>query len=568
MSSCIARYLTRLLATVVTVGLLFGLGGCFGQSRQPDAGSVKTATQQIPADSSVAVFTPSDGISISQHTPLNKWTKLVPRLTKAMVAEGFRPKNISHRSDGDLKSQSNAIQDFVVSKLSSATATQARRTTLIVAPIIETDAACRQYGDYFTAPSQDTKAKDGGTDATTSSEFSQSDPANDGKAGDNPHDTSPKSGSDRPSDTSDDMSKGGASKDTDQQSTRRLAKSLRLAQRAGAHVVVLSNPIDGVKPDAFVDLSDAKTIGRMQAMQLTTKLALDKATSNHPKAIEILLPAESDDTGVLSNKQDDSPSESDISHRFSQEAFSAIWEVLGPYFKDGRAISPSGLLTGSSTKDDWKHLVVDASKTSQIRSALDGRLTDSKEEAKHVDGIIAMNDFVSSAVVDELSSLKYTGSSADINPDITVSGIVGSITGRREVNRQAVPAPKGSGADSNGSKAAGEKAGKDSEKNAVDLSWPIVTGYGGYMDMLPHIVDGAQWMTGLENIDKIGQDIAQVVVNLTVGEPIDSFPFISTTTTAAGKVLTIREELIAISASNLKSTLIDPGYISLADAGL
>jgi hypothetical protein len=30
----------------------------------------------------------------------------------------------------------------------------------------------------------------------------------------------------------------------------------------------------------------------------------------------------------------------------------------------------------------------------------------------------------------------------------------------------------------------------------------------------------------------------------------------------------IHEQLLAVSASNLKRTLIDPGYISLADAGL
>jgi hypothetical protein len=34
------------------------------------------------------------------------------------------------------------------------------------------------------------------------------------------------------------------------------------------------------------------------------------------------------------------------------------------------------------------------------------------------------------------------------------------------------------------------------------------------------------------------------------------------------KVPTISGPLLAVSASNLKVTLIDPGYISLADAGL
>ena len=34
------------------------------------------------------------------------------------------------------------------------------------------------------------------------------------------------------------------------------------------------------------------------------------------------------------------------------------------------------------------------------------------------------------------------------------------------------------------------------------------------------------------------------------------------------KIPTINEPLLAVSASNLKSALIAPGYISLADAGL
>lgn len=37
----------------------------------------------------------------------------------------------------------------------------------------------------------------------------------------------------------------------------------------------------------------------------------------------------------------------------------------------------------------------------------------------------------------------------------------------------------------------------------------------------------------------------------------------------AGKNMpTLRPDLVAVSASNLKSTLIDPGYITLADAGM
>ena len=40
-------------------------------------------------------------------------------------------------------------------------------------------------------------------------------------------------------------------------------------------------------------------------------------------------------------------------------------------------------------------------------------------------------------------------------------------------------------------------------------------------------------------------------------------------TTVNGKTLpVITEDLVAVSASNLKVELIDPGYVTLADAGL
>jgi hypothetical protein len=572
MSSCAARCLTRLLSAGITVGLLCGLTGCGGQQPQSDTSDAKSKTQQTLADSNVAIFTPSDGISISQHTPLNKWTKLVPQLNKALTDQGVRSKNIYHHTDGDLESQTTAVKDFVSSNLSSKAATQAKRTTLIVAPVIKIDSSSRQYGDYFTSSSGDIDGNDKQSNSTNEN-GANSDQTGTNIGGDTGQDEQhPTSEPDSSQTTGrSDNEHEQSSQSVDQQSTKRLANSLKLAQRSGAHVVVLSNPIDGVNPDVFVNLSDAQAIGRMQAMQLTSKLALDQATSNHPKSIEVLLPANSDDTndsGTSSGKKDGTTSDEGYTSAFNKDAFAAIWDVLEPYFKDGRAVSPSGLLTPTTTKNDWKNLVIDASKTSQIKSAVDTRLTDSKGVSMHVDGIIAMNDFVSSAVVDELSALKYTGSSADINPDISVSGIVGSLTGRQEVNRQPVPAPRGSNSSPQSSDGRNTTSGKDDDKAPVDLSWPIVTGYGAYIDMLPHIVDGAQWMTGLENIDKIGRDIAQVTVNLTLAKPIKALPFISGDTTGSDKVPTIHEELVAVSANNLKTTLIDPGYISLADAGL
>ncbi len=50
-----------------------------------------------------------------------------------------------------------------------------------------------------------------------------------------------------------------------------------------------------------------------------------------------------------------------------------------------------------------------------------------------------MNNYIASEVIKELDDLGYTGSAADINPQITISGIVGNITGKKDLSRDAVP---------------------------------------------------------------------------------------------------------------------------------
>lgn len=100
------------------------------------------------------MFTPSDGITLNQQVPLNKWAKLVPDLTKALVDAGFKKGDINHTTSDSLDKQSRAIQDFVVDHLSNNTtddsgiAIAPDNMTLLVAPVVEADASTRQYGDY------------------------------------------------------------------------------------------------------------------------------------------------------------------------------------------------------------------------------------------------------------------------------------------------------------------------------------------------------------------------------------------------------------------------------------
>ena len=76
-------------------------------------------------------------------------------------------------------------------------------------------------------------------------------------------------------------------------------------------------------------------------------------------------------------------------------------------------------------------------------------------------------------------------------------------------------------------------------------------------------------MTGMEDRQTIATDIAQACAKLNKDEALNSMPSIrNSEVDGVKKIPTINEPLLAVSAGNLKSALIDPGYISLADAGL
>ena len=344
----------------------------------------------------------------------------------------------------------------------------------------------------------------------------------------------------------------------------RLVSSLKLAKESGMHVVLLGNSIEGYRPDAFVKFSDAQTIGKLQAEKMVSKLKLDKASKDNPKYIEVLLPYTAVDEKGNANDS-----------TFAQEAFRGIWQVLGSYYQKGVVESPSGTLDGKSTENDWQAVAYDAAKEGSTAKVLDKRLakTDGQSTLTRIDGIITMNDYIASEVVKELDDLGYTGSAADINPQITISGIVGNITGKKDLSRDAVPDPIKSpeNDNANDSSSSDDDADKDTSASDKDRDsqWPLVTGYGAYVSNIPSIVNGKQWMTGMEDRQTIATDIAQACARLNKNEALNSMPSIRNSEVGGvKKIPTINEPLLAVSASNLKSALIAPGYISLADAGL
>ncbi|MEE1295568.1 MAG: hypothetical protein UHD09_01670 [Bifidobacterium sp.] len=438
----------------------------------------------------VALFTPNDGFTLAQDVPLNTWHRLASTLEDDLVSQGFDKDDIATHTSGDLAAQSQAVQDYVVDH-------------------VDADERDEQYADPQGASQSTTLVV---APAIASNGVTR-------YYGD--YVTVP----------------SGTADSDDAAAVTRLANALKLAKKGGMHVVMVGNGIDGFTPDATVTLATAADIGAMEARQLVGKLRLDAASNANPKYVEVLLPVAKDN---------------DQAERFAQEAFKGVWQVLGPYFRSGKAISPSLRLSSSSGEDDWRDVAFTADSSGdvakELRERLDAKGSDDKRT--RIDGIVAMNDFAAAAVCQELTDLKYTGSAADINPSITIGDVVGNMTGKQDLTRRQVPDP---------TKAPTGDADR-SEEATDDSQWPIVTGFGAYISNMPDIVNGKQWMTGLVNPREGALDISQLCRYYNQGLDTKELDFL--------KDGAVAPQLEAVSAGNLKAALIDPGYITLADAGL
>lgn len=514
--------MARLAAAVAGIALLLSIGACspFASSTSTDTDSDTTA-QTNSSTGSAVLFMPSDGITVSQRTPLNTWAKLTPRIVAALKKNGMKNANITTFTSENLDKQSHSVQDWVVDYTSEAKSS-ASETTLIIAPALSLNTSLKQYGDYVTQPRSNASSQEDSEQATAN---------NDEGEQDNTEHT-----------------------ETDEKAEARLRSALQLAKQSGVHVILVANTIQDFTPHVFVQCSTPEQIGELQANMLVSKLDLATATSSNPKAIEVFIPYSSD-------ANDD---ETNLGEEFAKEAFKGIWKVLQPYYAQGKVYSPSDTLTSDSTEDSWIEVAFDTNEDTQVAQVIKQRLPVKKSEegeiCTRIDGILALNDVFAAQVTEQLANLGYSGSAADINPSITISGILGNIVGNKDLKREAVPDPAQSADDDTTSASTDE----------CNNRWPIVTGFGAYVDNLPQIVNGKQWATGLENREALANDIAETVLHLNREESLENIDYISKGNIdgITSKASIIHENLLAVSASNLKTTLIDTGYISMADAGL
>lgn len=555
----------------------------------------------------VVIFTPSDGLALTRHKPLSTWDHLVPEIVKDLKNKGFNDDSITTKTSSSLSQQSQDVQDYVVNLLTSLhlenhnnknkqntgnsnekIKKKLSKTTIVIAPWTNKNGN-NNYGDYATLPT------------SNKTEYTKN---NQGLlAGKND------------------------SEDTDKNillSQKRLASSLRLAQKSGMHVVMLSRSIPGFKPDVLFHLSDASSIGETQAETLVQKLALDRATRENPRYIEVLLPChnqkninlhaktnsgtngqnsndsngsndsdsnnadsnsenqnsssnnnqESQNSGENSSKDNaNTNSSTQLEDEFAKEAFAGMWKVLRPYFASGTLLSTSGKLHANSSEKDWINVAFDADNSDAVKTELKNRITKNDNllapSPMHVDGIIALDDQVALQASQTLSDLGYEGSAADINPSFTLPNVIGNFIGKRNLIKRPVPSPKNS-SNKNAKDAQISKEQSEDANDAANVKkWPAITGYGAYKNIMPNIVSGKQWMTTIEHQAQISKDITEMCDSLNSTGNLSTKIATKQSTIEPGiTVPTVYEQLIAVSATNLKARLIDPGYISLADAGL
>lgn len=585
------------------VSTLFVVSACGTTSKT--SSSPKNVQQTYRGN--VVIFTPSDGLALTRHKPLSTWDHLVPEIVKDLKNKGFNDDSITTKTSSSLSQQSQDVQDYVVNLLTPLHSEnhnnknkqntgnsnekikkKLSKTTIVIAPWTNKNGN-NNYGDYATLPTsnktEDTKNKQGLLAGKNDSE------------------------------------------DTDKNillSQKRLASSLRLAQKSGIHVVMLSRSIPGFKPDVLFHLSDASSIGETQAETLVQKLALDRATRENPRYIEVLLPChnqkninlhaktnsgtngqnsngsngsnDSDSNNADSNSENqnsssnnnqesqnsgennskdnaDTSSSTQLEDEFAKEAFAGMWKVLRPYFASGTLLSTSGKLHANSSEKDWINVAFDADNSDAVKTELKNRITKNDNlltpSPMHVDGIIALDDQVALQASQTLSDLGYEGSAADINPSFTLPNVIGNFIGKRNLIKRPVPSPK----NSSNKNAKDAQISKEQSEDANDASnakkWPAITGYGAYKNIMPNIVSGKQWMTTIEHQAQISKDITEMCDSLNSTGNLSTKIATKQSTIEPGiTVPTVYEQLIAVSATNLKARLIDPGYISLADAGL
>lgn len=609
-----SHMLPRLLRCAIAALTVVAVAACSAPASTTSPSASSSSAQANVSSGRVAVFFPSDGFTLSQSTPQNTWKQLAADTKSQLESAGFDDSDITVHSAGSTSDQATQVLDFLTDlgieeygagatessesptpsdsstssdassspSDTSSTAT-AKASTIIIALATGQTADSKLYSDYVISDNTTSDGNSAGASSAT-------DPSDSGSSADSSSsgsssaatDESQSSAGSTASETSKAPAASGASSSSsstdsaDANAVYSLAHMLGAAQEAGVTVINLGSPIEGFTANVQGELSSPWLIGRLQALGIVNKLHLASTVENQPQAVEVLIPY-----------NDES---------FAQQAFEGVWEILGPFFRSGRVYSPSGRLGANSTADSWKSVAYAATSDDDTQKELESRLDASGRAVSHmeIDAVLCLNDSAASGAIAALKSMGYTGTSATINPDVSISGLVDNLRGSKDITKQQVPAPSHTPSEaSTDSSETTDSAQLAEEQNTLrdtrdSTSWPLITGYGTYKSQLGSIVSGEQWFTGLEDRQGYAQDLARIASGIGQGtslhdltsqvnslsEDDSSASSASSDSSSAGassapaQTFVLQRTLLAITADNIKSSLIDRGYVSAADAGL
>ena len=124
----------RLFALLASTSLIMTMGASHPPMKRNRMKRTPPAPPLPPMPATSVIFTPSDGITISQQTPLSKWEKLVPEIVSSLKDNDVKGANITVKAAPSLDKQSQSVQDYVVNHVNSTSddADSSDKTTLVV----------------------------------------------------------------------------------------------------------------------------------------------------------------------------------------------------------------------------------------------------------------------------------------------------------------------------------------------------------------------------------------------------------------------------------------------------
>ncbi len=570
-------------ATAITLALLTSLAAC---SSQPSSNT------GVPAHSRVGLLLPADPSALQSSMSLNSWSSLAKRTQQALQKSGFSSSSITAQYAHDAVQQAQQLEKLEQQWSSEASENSASSTDLkgntlfLCAPRVEpvtslwggltSPSVSLNSSGFHSTPetsegdtpqdvsssSSDYQSENSESDKHTSSsqhwDTSRSSSSLSSSSGLSDSAGSSKSSDSAHSEGSNDSAADDTALEDDEEldaARSRSAELVRTLSARGVRVVGCSDLVSA-HMDAYVDMATPESIGVLQAREALSKIRANTLSASNPAQVLLLVPG---------NPQNEA----------SKDFLSGVFSVLETPLQQGviqlvglpEVKSLSSFLDSSAARDFYFGSdLYSADISRRLTSLLDdlieqqGGTTASNGLMKALpfvrsstialDAVIAGTDYISTQLVSVLTSKGYQGSAANINPDVSLSGIVNSLSGKKVLNKHKVPYPA--------------NTLPSAEFNSM---WPVISGYGA-IDV-PSIVSGKEWVTGISNEESVASLFALLARNAALHKKlatkVSELEGMTLSSRASRTLISV--DLVPISSSQVKN-LIKEGYISAADAGL